>query len=170
MKPILQVIIFATAMLVSSLHGAVLENTGKCAVSFYLVHTTIPNYNSVTRILAPILGWNFNSFYEVNQKFKCFLFCCCCCFSLYRAIQIGNQAPGQNRVRMGAYLVKQTFYLRHGHLGSKVRIEWLRANARASNFTQAHYASGCCAMSSEPYFNTKIASTWIEWCFIYHCI
>ena len=71
-KPILQVIILATAMLVSSLQGAVLENTTK-SVTFYLVHTTIPNYNWVTRILANTLGGNFNSFYEVNQKFKRFL-------------------------------------------------------------------------------------------------
>ena len=33
-------------------HGAVLENTIKCPKTFYLVHTTIPNYNWVTRISA----------------------------------------------------------------------------------------------------------------------
>ena len=67
-KPILQVIVLATTMLVSSLHRAVLENTTKCPV-LNLVHTTIP----VTRILAHTLDWNFGSFYEVNQKFKHFL-------------------------------------------------------------------------------------------------
>ena len=41
-------------MLVSSLHEAVLENTSNCPVIFYLVHTTIPNYNWVTRILAAL--------------------------------------------------------------------------------------------------------------------
>ena len=42
--PILQVIILMTTMLVSSLHSMVLENTTKCYYFFYLVHTTIPNY------------------------------------------------------------------------------------------------------------------------------
>ena len=45
-------------------------------------------------------------FYEVNQKFKRFF----CYFSLYRAIQKGNQASGQNRARIGAYCVVQTLY------------------------------------------------------------
>ena len=42
--PILQVIILVTAMLVSSSHSMVLENTTKCSVTFYSVHTKIPNY------------------------------------------------------------------------------------------------------------------------------
>ena len=69
-KPILQVITLATAMMVSSLHGAVLENTTKCPVTFYLVHTIIPNYNWVTKILAHthlagiLIPW--------NQKFQAF--------------------------------------------------------------------------------------------------
>ena len=37
----------------------------KCPVTFYLVHTTVPNYNTVTRILALTLGINFT-----NHKFK----------------------------------------------------------------------------------------------------
>ena len=37
-KPILQVIILGTAMLVSSLHGAVLENTTKCSLTFKIIH------------------------------------------------------------------------------------------------------------------------------------
>ena len=45
-KPISQVIIYATAMLVSSSHETVFENTTKWPVTFYLVHTTIPNYNT----------------------------------------------------------------------------------------------------------------------------
>ena len=36
--------LLATAMLVFSLHGAVMENTTKCPVTFYLVQTTIPNH------------------------------------------------------------------------------------------------------------------------------
>ena len=47
-KPILQVIILTTTMLVSSLYGAVLKNTTKCPITFYLVHTAKPNYNWVT--------------------------------------------------------------------------------------------------------------------------
>ena len=50
------------------------RHVGFLLVTFYLVHTTIPNYNRVTRILAHTLGGNFKSFCEVNQKFKCFLF------------------------------------------------------------------------------------------------
>ena len=33
-----------------------------------------------------------------------------CCFSLYRAIQKGDQAVGQNRARIYAYRVVQTLY------------------------------------------------------------
>ena len=44
-KQILQVIILMTVMMVSSLHETVLENTTNCSVTFYLVHTTVPNYN-----------------------------------------------------------------------------------------------------------------------------
>ena len=64
---------------------AVLENTTKCSVTFYLVHTTIPNYNSMTRILAHTLDGNFESSCEVNQKFKrvFFLFFCFCFFVLF---------------------------------------------------------------------------------------
>ena len=65
-KPILQVIILATAMLVSSLHRVVLENTTKCPLTFYLVHTTIPNYIWVLRILAHML----TEVNEANLKFK----------------------------------------------------------------------------------------------------
>ena len=47
---------------------------GKCSKMFryFLFNTTIPNYrpNSVTRILAHTLSGNFESFCEVNQKFK----------------------------------------------------------------------------------------------------
>ena len=41
-------------------------------LTFYLVHTTIANYISMTRILAHTLGGNFELFCEVNQKFKHF--------------------------------------------------------------------------------------------------
>ena len=41
---------------------------------FSSVHTIIPNYNWVTRILANTLSWNFYSFYEVSKKFKRFFF------------------------------------------------------------------------------------------------
>ena len=105
-KPILQVIILTTTMLVSSLHGVVLDNTTKCPVTFYLVHTTIPNYNWVTRIISTHTGWNF--FLRIRKlKVSAFF----CCFSLYCAIQKGNQATVQNRAHMGAYRVVQTLYM-----------------------------------------------------------
>ena len=52
-KPILQVIILTTTMLVSFLYSLVLENTTKCPRTFYLVHNHDTNYNCVTRILRP---------------------------------------------------------------------------------------------------------------------
>ena len=104
-KPILQVILLATAMLVSSHHSLVLENTIKCPRPFNLVHITIPNYNQVTRILVHTLGWNLKSCYEVNPNNSLF-----CCFSPYRAIQTGNQRAGQNRAHIGVYRVVQTLY------------------------------------------------------------
>ena len=89
----------------------------KCLVTFYLVHSTIPNYNSVTRILAHKLGGNFESFCEVNQKFMC--------FSLSHAIQKGNQAGGgeeQNRARIGVHRIVKTLYWLNFCLCSEVRI------------------------------------------------
>ena len=59
-------------MLISSLHGTVLENTTKCRVTFNLLHTTLP-------IMTSILAYTFvgKSFCGVNQKLKRFLFCFC---------------------------------------------------------------------------------------------
>ena len=71
-KPILQVIILATAMLVSFLNGAVLENTTKCPRTFYLdlVHT---KWQLSHNLNISTLGWNLNSFHKVNQEFKHFV-------------------------------------------------------------------------------------------------
>ena len=46
----------------------------------------------------------------MNGKFKSFLM-----FFLYRAIQKGNQAAGQNRARIVAYRVVQTLYIEGLH-------------------------------------------------------
>ena len=73
-KPILQVIIISITMLVSSLHGTVMENITKCSITFYLVHITIPNYNWVKRIAAHTLGSNFKSFHEENWNSSISLF------------------------------------------------------------------------------------------------
>ena len=83
------------------------EKQNKMSITLYLVYTKVPNYIRVIKILALTLGGNFKSLYEVNQKFKHF---CCCCFSLYCAIQKGNQVAGQNRVRIGAYYILHTPY------------------------------------------------------------
>ena len=77
-KQIWQVIILASVMLVSFPHEAVLGKTTNCSITFYLVHTTLPNNNRVTKISAHTLGWNFKSLHEVNRKLKLF-----CCFSPY---------------------------------------------------------------------------------------
>ena len=81
-KPVLQVIILATAMLVSFCTAG---------VSHYLDHTTIHNHNCVIRILVLTICWNLKFCYEVNQKYSRVLL-----FSLYRAVQKGNQGLGQN--------------------------------------------------------------------------
>ena len=81
------------------------ENTTKCSVTFYLVHTTVPNYNRVTRILAHTLGGNSESFCKVNQKFQRFFVV----FLYMRNIK-GNQAAGQNHACIGVYHVVQTLY------------------------------------------------------------
>ena len=73
----------------SARHG--IGKYNKFSVTFYLVHTTIPNYNRVTRILGYTLGGNFESFCGVNQKFKRFLLF----FSVPH--HKGNQVAGQNR-------------------------------------------------------------------------
>ena len=74
-KQILQVIILATAMLVSCSHRTVLGKATKCSITFYLVHTTLSNYNWVTRISAHTHWVEIsNPLYKVNQRFKCFFF------------------------------------------------------------------------------------------------
>ena len=71
---------------------------------FNLVHTTIPNYNRVTRnISTHTLGGNFESFCKVNQKFQRFLLF----FSIPRHTK-GNQAAGKNHACIGAHRVVQT--------------------------------------------------------------
>ena len=56
---------------------------------YLLFHTTIPNYNRVTKILAHRLGGNFKSFCEVDQKCKHFFF-------LHHATQKGRGFAGAN--------------------------------------------------------------------------
>ena len=73
-KPILKVIILATAMLVSSLHSRVLENTTKCYVTFYLVHTTIQNYNWIDKNISTHTWMQYQILPWSKSKFKCFLF------------------------------------------------------------------------------------------------
>ena len=46
----------ATAMLVSCSHVMVLGKATKYSITFYLVHTTLPNYNRVTRLSAHTLA------------------------------------------------------------------------------------------------------------------
>ena len=91
-KPILKVILLATAMLVSFHHSTVSENTTKCPRNFHLVHITKPNYNRVTRIIArthlveisnPVMKYILN-----NLVF--------CCFFPYRAIQKWNYGAREN--------------------------------------------------------------------------
>ena len=54
-KQILQVIILATAMLVSCSHVTVLGKATKCSITFYLVHIYYQIMNRVTRISAHTL-------------------------------------------------------------------------------------------------------------------
>ena len=54
----------------SAWHG--IGNTTKWPVTFHLVHTTTPNYQSEKNISTHTVGGNFKSFCEVNQKFHRF--------------------------------------------------------------------------------------------------
>ena len=54
-KPILQVITLASAMLVSFSHILVLTNTPKNSRTFHLVHIIIPNYKCLPRRANPLL-------------------------------------------------------------------------------------------------------------------
>ena len=73
---------------------------------FYLIHTTIPNYNRVTRILAHTLtlGEKFKSFCVVNQKVQEFFVVVV--FPIPRHKK-GKPGGGANRARIGAYHVVQ---------------------------------------------------------------
>ena len=101
-EQILQVIVLTTAMLVSCLHGMVL---GKCSKTSYLVHTTLSNYNRVTRISAHTLSWNFKSLHKVNRKFRGFLL-----FSSIPHCTKGKQEMLQNHLHVCAYYIVQTLY------------------------------------------------------------
>ena len=73
---------YVKSILVSSSHCKVLENTIKWSVTFYLVQTTILNYNWVDKnIHTHTLGCNIEYIRGENQKFK-FLFWFCFCFVL----------------------------------------------------------------------------------------
>ena len=78
-------------------HSPVLENTTKCSVSFQLVHTTIPNYNWMTRISAHTPSWNFKSFYAAWSFSNFFL------SSQYRAVQKENHGPWQTLYSNSSY-------------------------------------------------------------------
>ena len=83
---------------------------------FYLVHTTISNYNRVTKISTHTPVGNFKSFCEVNQKFKHFFFLFFVfCFSFIPRHTKGNQTARQNRARIGAYRIVQTLYSEFDH-------------------------------------------------------
>ena len=103
-------------------------NTTKYSVTFYLVHTTIPNHNRVTRIIIThTLGGNFKSFCQLNQKFQRFWL-----FSSTLRRTKGKQAAGQNRSRIGAYRVLQTLYW-YGRCHIRAQINMRRLRTRAHN-------------------------------------
>ena len=88
-KPILQVIIFATVMLVSSIHRAILENTN---VPYFLIssyHTT--KLQLIAKNISTHTRWILILSMKKIKSLSCF-----CCLSLYCAIQKGNQTAGQN--------------------------------------------------------------------------
>ena len=99
------------------------HHTRNCHVGFLLAWHGIGKYNKMfpyflfspyyntklqqhVKNISTHTRGNFESFCEVNQKIKRFVVV----FSLYRAIQKGNQVAGQNCVRIGAYCVVQTLY------------------------------------------------------------
>ena len=66
-KPILQVIILTTTMLVSSLHDTVLENTTKCPITLCLVISKYQIQLNDKAISSTPTQWKFQ-FYEINFK------------------------------------------------------------------------------------------------------
>ena len=92
---------------VSSLNRRVLGKTTKCSINtFYLVHTTLPNYNRVTRISAHSHTLVYKFFHEVNPKLDLFFLF----FSIPRSTK-ENQEMLQSRARtLGAYRVVQTVF------------------------------------------------------------
>ena len=103
-KQKLQAIILATAMLVSCSHVTVLGKATECSITFYLVHTTLPNYNWVTRISAHTHSYEIsNPSMKKIESSNAFLLC----FVKPRCAK-GIQDMLQNRARVGAYRVVQT--------------------------------------------------------------
>ena len=121
-KRVLQVIRIATSLLVSSPHRTVLGKTTKCSSTFYLVHTTLPNYNRVTRVSAHRLHWNFISFLW-NRKLKRFF------PSLSTALY-------KNCARGGAYCDVQTL------VWSMIRHRYMYIPLIISDLNS--YFPGCC--------------------------
>ena len=116
-KQILQVILLAIAMLVSCSRAKVLGKATKSAIAFYLVPTTLPNYNRVirlsthTRIKFQILPWSKS---KVPTNFF---------FSLPRCAK-GNQEILKNSARVSAYHVVQTLYCTPNTLRLRERNVW----------------------------------------------
>ena len=113
-KQILQVIVLLTAMLVSCTHGTVLGKAikKKCFVTFYLVQTTLSNFNQVIRISANTLIWNFKSFHKIG-KFKRFLM-----FSSIPSCTKWNQEMLQYHSHISDYHDVQTLYCEHYEMSS----------------------------------------------------
>ena len=83
---------------------------------FYLVHTTISNYNRVTKISAHTPVGNFKSFCEVNQKFKHFCFFFVFLFFLYTTpYKRKPNGKAKSCAYICAYHIVQTLYSEFDH-------------------------------------------------------
>ena len=101
-KQILQIIILATTILISFLHGTVLRKATKCSITVYLVHTT-SDYNQVSRISGHSPSVEISK-PSTKSKVRGF-----CCFSPYQAVQKETKRL-QNCARISAYCSLQTHY------------------------------------------------------------
>ena len=103
---ILQVIVLATAMLVSYPHSLVLKNTAECPRTFHLVYIIIPNFNWVTRMLA--LSWVK---FEILLWSQSKIIVCFVVFLHTALHKKETKKRGKNHAHMCAYRIVQTLYL-----------------------------------------------------------
>ena len=72
-----------------------------------------------------------------------------------------NESAISRQTWMRAGALRQNIFFLFSLSGARfgwLSVETVCANVRTANFTQAHFASGCCTLPPMPHFDTKMAA------------